>query len=154
MQKILTVIIPVYNAEPYLKRCFDSLNHPELNVVVIVDGACTDLSAEIVDDYCQTHPNFKAIHTHHRGAMAARQEGLKYIDTPYFSFVDSDDTVNIKNYVELCHAMKDQGYDVGNGRTTVYLPDCPIPFNSRKWSKSNIDFVNYHAINCMACFRC
>lgn len=73
--------------------------------------------------------------------MSARQECLKFVNTPYFSFVDSDDTVNIKNYLELCHTMQENGYKVGNGRSTVYLPDCPIPFHSRKWAKTEIDFL-------------
>ena len=129
MQKILTVIIPVYNSEKYIKRCLESLNHPEINVIVNVDGGSTDASSKIVEEYCHTKPNFTVIHSPHQGAMSARQECLKFINTPYFSFVDSDDTVSIKNYLELCHAMQEKGYKVGNGRTTVFLPNCPIPFN-------------------------
>lgn len=141
MSKILTANIPVYNSEQYIKRCLDSLNHPEVNVIINIDGGSTDASPKIVEEYCHTHSNFTAIYSPHQGVMEARQECLKYVTTPYFSFVDSDDTVNIKNYLDLCHAMHEYGYKVGNGRTTVFLPDCPIPFNSRKWTKNEIDFA-------------
>ena len=141
MKPILTAIIPAYNSKDYIKRCLDSLNHPEVKVIIIDDGS-TDETKQITDEYCRCNPNFQVIHTHNQGAMKARQVGLCFIDTPYFSFVDSDDTVNIKNYLELCHAMDEGGYKIGNGRSTVYLPDLSIPFNSRKWDKTNIDFIH------------
>ena len=141
MQKILTAIVPVYNSAKYVKNCLDSLNHPEINIIVNIDGGSTDDSSKIVEEYCHDKPNFTIIHSPHQGVMSARQECLKFVNTPFFSFVDSDDTVNIKNYVSLCHAMQDNGYKIGNGRTTVFLPNCPIPFNSRKWDKTTIDFA-------------
>ncbi len=140
MKPIMTTIIPAYNSEHYIKRCLDSLNHPEIKSIIIDDGS-TDKTARITDEYCRCNPNFHVIHTDNQGAMKARQVGLYYVDTPYFSFIDSDDTVNIKNYLELCYAMQEKGYEVGNGRSTVYLPDCPIPFHSKKWSKTEIDFL-------------
>lgn len=140
MEKVLTVIIPVYNTESYLLRCFESINHPLVNVIVIDDGS-TDSSKEIIDRFCETHPNFKAIHQENQGAVIARQNGLKQVNTEYFCFVDSDDVANINNIVKLVFSMQDNNVYSANGRMTVYLPNNRIPFNSRKWKKEKIDFL-------------
>lgn len=139
MAKILTIIIPVYNTEKYILRCLNSVNHPNINVILVDDGS-TDKSPQIIDEFCETHDNFKVIHTTNRGAAAAKVTGLKQVETKYFSFVDSDDIVNIDSYLNLVHKMDDNNYKAGNGRMTVYLPDCKIPFNSRIWKKEHLDF--------------
>ena len=100
MQKILTAIVPVYNSAKYVKNCLDSLNHPEINVIVNIDGGSTDDSSKIVEEYCHDKPNFTIIHSQHQGVMSARQECLKFVNTPFFSFVDSDDCLE-ENYVSL-----------------------------------------------------
>lgn len=71
MQKILTVIIPAYNCEKYIERCLDSLRHPEVNVIINIDGGSSDATPEIVEKYCQLHPNFSFINSPHQGAMSA-----------------------------------------------------------------------------------
>lgn len=139
MEKILTVVIPVYNTEKYLLRCFNSITHPSIEVVIVDDGS-TDNSSLIIDEYCSNHDNFKAIHIPNRGAATARLVGLAKVRTKYFSFVDSDDVVNISPYLKLCMAMDDYNYKIGNGRMTVYLPNLSIPFNSRKWQKDELFF--------------
>lgn len=139
MNKILTIIIPVYNTENYILRCLNSLIHPNINAIIVDDGS-TDKSPKIIDDFCKMHHNFKVIHTSNQGAAKARTTGLKYVQTKYFSFVDSDDIVNINAYLNMCYEMDKQDFKVGNGRMTVYLPNWHIPFHSRKWGKKYLDF--------------
>ena len=139
MVKILTIIVPVYNTEKYILRCFNSINNPAVNVIVVDDGSF-DKSPEIIDEYCKKHDNFKVIHTQNQGAATARVTGLKQVETKYFCFVDSDDIVNIDGYLDLVYKMDKENYKVGNGRMTVYLPDSSIPFNSRIWQKEHLDF--------------
>ncbi len=140
MEKLLTIIVPVYNTQDYVIRCLESLNHPNINVIVVDDGS-TDRSGDLIDLYCQNHPNFHAIHTENKGATHARLTALNLINTPYFSFVDSDDYINTKNYFNLCKNMQYFNYQAGNGRTTVYLPNLNIPFKSKWWAKSHLDFL-------------
>lgn len=139
MDTILTIIIPVYNTEKYIIRCLNSVNHPLINVIIIDDGSF-DNSPQIIDEYCSTHRNFQVIHTENRGAAAARATGVKEIKTKYFSFVDSDDIVNILPYLNLVKKMDENGFKVGNGRMTVFLPNSRIPLNSKKWTKERLDF--------------
>ncbi len=139
MEKILTIIIPAYNTEKYILRCLESVKHPLFHVVIIDDGS-TDKTPFILDEYCKTHPDFQVLHTPNKGAAAARVLGLSYVDTTYFSFVDSDDVVNTNSYLLACLQLMDSNYKVLNGRMSVYLPGCPIRFDSRVWEKDDINF--------------
>ncbi len=137
--KKLTLIVPVYNTAPYLKRCFDSLNHNKVEVIIVNDGS-TDESKEIIDQITKENKNFKAIHTENHGAAHARRIGLSYINTPFFGFVDSDDLINTKSYIDVCNQLESHDLKVANGRMTVFLPNSKIPLTSRYWHKSIIDF--------------
>lgn len=137
--KLLSVIIPVYNTKKYLTRCLDSLDSDEIEIIAVDDGS-VDGSSEILDEYAFLHSNLTVIHTSNNDAATARLIGLNEVRTKYFSFVDSDDTVNIKNYLSLVKKMELVNQKVGNGRMNVYLPDINFPFSSRKWHKDIIYF--------------
>lgn len=79
---------------------FSSIDTSSVNVIVVDDGS-TDNSHNIIEEYCSTHTNFTAIHLPHQGAAGARLTGLQHVKTKYFSFADSDDVINISNYVNL-----------------------------------------------------
>lgn len=139
MNKLLTIIVPVYNTENYVERCLNSINHPNINVIIVDDGSY-DKSPEIIDKYCERYSNFKVIHTKNQGAAAARLTGLKLVKTEYFSFVDSDDIVNIDNYFNMVYQMKTNGFKIGNGRIIYHFSNCNMHINSRKWKKQVLDF--------------
>jgi len=139
LEKLLTLVIPVYNTEKYLFRCLTSIIHSGIDVIFVNDGS-TDNSKEIIDSFCEAYPNVKAIHTSNCGAARARVTGLKEVRTKYFGFVDSDDTIDVYKLFQLVCMMDAYGFKTGNGRMTVFLPDCKIPFQSRKWSKETLDF--------------
>lgn len=137
--KKLTLIVPVYNTAPYLKRCFHSLNHEEIEVIIVNDGS-TDHSKEVIEELCKSNKSFKAIHIENQGAAHARRLGLTYVNTKFFGFVDSDDLINTKSYMNVCYQLDSYNLKVANGRMTVFLPNSRIPLTSRKWSKNIIDF--------------
>lgn len=94
MSSLLTIIVPVYNVEPYLDKCLSSLlNQTVLNHhVVIVNDGSTDSSGEIAKRYAVSHPAlFQYIEQENCGLGAARNKGLQYANTPYVTFLDSDD---------------------------------------------------------------
>ena len=92
MDKLLTVIIPVYNKIAYLKQCLDSVLSQNLNKIkiVVVDDGSTDESEKICDRYKQ---KMTVIHQEHKGLIAARERGLREADTKYVTFVDADDFI-------------------------------------------------------------
>ena len=93
-EKLLTVIIPVYNVEDYLEQCLDSLlNQTDTNFFVnIVNDGSTDSSGAIARRYAAKHPEmFFYFEQENKGQGSARNYGLKETKTEYVTFLDSDD---------------------------------------------------------------
>lgn len=90
---LISIIIPVYNVQKYLKRCFDSVvNQTFKNFeVIVVDDGSTDSSLEICNKYAKSDSRFKIFHKSNGGLSDARNYGLRYAKGKFISFVDSDD---------------------------------------------------------------
>lgn len=107
---LVTVIVPVYNAEPYLKRCADSIlnqKHQKLEVILIDDGSW-DGSAEMCDMLGSTYSGIVqiiVIHQKNSGPSAARNAGMSLASGKFFVCVDSDDTVDPEYVYELLKAQ-------------------------------------------------
>lgn len=92
---LISIIVPVYNTEPYLQRCVDSLlaqDYPDTEIILVDDGA-TDRSGQICDVYASAYENVNVIHKKNGGLSDARNEGMRIARGSYLSFVDSDDYV-------------------------------------------------------------
>lgn len=95
----IAVVIPVYNTEPYLKECLDSvLDQTMVNFMVFaVDDGSTDGSGAILEDYAQKAPRLVVLHQENKGLSAARNRALDQIEAEgqfeFVAFVDSDDIV-------------------------------------------------------------
>ncbi|HJA50079.1 MAG TPA: glycosyltransferase, partial [Candidatus Fusicatenibacter intestinipullorum] len=94
----ISVIIPVYNVEKYLKRCLDSVinqTYKNLEIILIDDGS-TDNSGKICDEYAQKDERIIVIHKENGGVSSARNKGLDICIGDYISFIDSDDWINLE----------------------------------------------------------
>ena len=93
---LISVIIPVYNVEKYLRQCLDSvLNQTYTNYeVIMVDDGSTDSSYDICLEYCKKDSRFKAFHKENGGASSARNCALNIASGKYISFIDSDDWID------------------------------------------------------------
>lgn len=90
------IIIPVYNVEPYLRRCLNSMlaqTYTHWRAICVDDGS-TDGSPAILDEYAAKDSRFKVIHQENGGLSHARNEGLAVADAEYVMFVDSDDFIH------------------------------------------------------------
>lgn len=99
---IISVIIPVYNAEQTLNRCIQSLveqTHHKIEIIFIDDGS-TDSSIEIIQHLSQTDSRTRLILKQNEGPGSARNRGLEQMTGDYFCFIDCDDYVD-KNYLSL-----------------------------------------------------
>jgi len=120
-EKLLSIIIPVYNVEKYLGKCIDSIfvdNHfPKFNelieVIAINDGA-TDNSPVILDEYAQKYP-LKICSKNNGGQSSARNMGIKAACGKYIQFIDSDD------YLFPCKLQKIIGYLQHNSNCDLLL---------------------------------
>ena len=105
----ISIIIPVYNVEAYIKRCLDSVisqSYTNLEVLIINDGS-TDNCGKICDEYAEIDNRIKVFHIANRGVSAARNLGLKQITGQYVGFVDGDDWVESDMYKHLIVALKE-----------------------------------------------
>jgi glycosyltransferase involved in cell wall biosynthesis len=112
MNEVISVIVPVYNVEAYVRQCVDSIvsqTYKDLEIILVDDGS-TDSSGEICDYYATVDSWVKVIHKKNGGLSEARNVGLQHSTGEYIGFVDSDDYI-APNMYELLHNMCKE-YDV------------------------------------------
>lgn len=100
MNKLVSIIVPVYNVEKYLERCINSIiqqSYNDLEIILIDDGS-TDASGKICDEYKEKDDRIIVIHKENGGLSDARNAGIKIFTGEYVTFIDSDDYVS-KNMV-------------------------------------------------------
>lgn len=93
IEPTISIIIPIYNAEQYLRRCLDSIlaqTYPFKELILVDDGS-KDCSGEICDVYALKDNRIKVFHNENVGASAARNFGICKASGDYISFIDSDD---------------------------------------------------------------
>jgi glycosyltransferase involved in cell wall biosynthesis len=104
---LISVIVPVYNTEEYLKRCLDSIinqSYKNLEILCIDDGS-TDNSGKICDEYALKDNRIKVIHKENGGLASARNAGLKTASGRYINTVDSDDWIEPHTYQYVMDIM-------------------------------------------------
>lgn len=92
----ISIIIPVYNTEPYLRECIESIlaQSYEYFEAIFIDDGSLDHSFAIINDYASRDGRIKLYHQNNAGVSAARNLGLKYATGDYIAFIDSDDTIS------------------------------------------------------------
>ena len=110
----ISIIVPVYKVEKYLRRCLDSIVAQTFTdwECILVDDGSPDNSGEICDEYAQKDYRFKVIHQENKGVSAARNKGLDEAKGEWIGFVDSDDWIEKETYeVAYSKAVK-EGVDL------------------------------------------
>ena len=113
MDKI-SIIIPVYNVEPYIRKCLDSVlnqTYTNLEMLLINDGS-TDNSGIICNDYAAKDSRIRVFHKANGGVSSAKNVGLKHMTGKYVGFVDSDDWIEPDMYEILHTAIRDSNADI------------------------------------------
>ena len=91
----ISVVIPIYNVEKYLRRCLDSVLH-QVDVtqeIILVDDGSTDASGMICDEYTEKYPEVKCLHISNSGPATAKNIGYDHATGNYIAFIDSDDEI-------------------------------------------------------------
>lgn len=112
MDELVTVIIPVYKVEKYLKKCIDSVirqTYSNLEILLVDDGS-PDNCGKICDDFARIDTRIKVIHKKNGGLSDARNTGIDVMTGMYVVFIDSDDWVSPYYVENLYYAIK--GNDV------------------------------------------
>lgn len=112
-QKLISVIVPVYNVEKYLDRCIFSITQQTYNnlEIVLVDDGSYDSSPQICDLWAVKDYRVKVFHIKNSGGGQARNLGLNHANGEYIAFVDSDDYISEYMFEHLAQQLKD-GYDI------------------------------------------
>ena len=114
MKPLLTVVIPVYNVEKYLKRCVESVlvqgwhNYD----ILLVDDGSTDRSPQICDDYVKVYDFISVIHKENGGLSEARNTGISQAKGEYVYFPDSDDWLEPDAFMALAEVLESQKFDI------------------------------------------
>ena len=130
----ISVIIPVYNGEKYIQRCFNSINNQtfkELEIIFVNDGS-SDNSKKILDKINEINSNVIVYHQVNKGPGAARNKGIELANGQFITFIDVDDCINSDMYTKMYRYIDEYNVDLvvcgqeiilANGQTK----ECIIP---------------------------
>ncbi len=122
MKDIISIIIPVYNVKPYLKKCLDSVinqTYKNLEIILIDDGS-NDGSGEICDEYGKLDKRIMVVHQSNQGLSMARNKGLDLAKGDWIAFLDSDDWVEKDMYETLYKLAVDYNADISSCNTYIH----------------------------------
>ena len=112
---LLSIIVPVYNTEEYLRQCLDSIisqNNGDMEVILVDDGS-TDSSGAICDKYAERYSQIiRVIHQKNQGLLLARRTGIKASHGDYISHVDADDYLLDGAINTICHTISEHPCDM------------------------------------------
>ena len=130
----VSVIVPVYKVEPYIRKCMDSLVNQTLNFkkemeIICIDDGSPDNCGKILDEYEQKYSGVKVIHQKNGGLSNARNAGLDIATGEYITFADSDDYLDIHAYETAYNYAKKDDVDI-------------LQFGCRDFEDGNDDYIN------------
>lgn len=148
---LISIILPIYNTESYLKKCIESVlnqKYDNLEIICIDDGS-TDNSGLILDEYARKDFRIKALHKKNGGESNARNTGLQIMSGQYIGFIDCDDWIEPDMYEKLYgYAVRDQadmvssGYIFEGNYITTHYDDVPEGL----YDPEEMDFLRANAI--------
>lgn len=137
----VSIIIPVYNTEQYLRKCLNSVKNQTLRdfEIICVDDGSTDRSPEILDAYARGDSRIKVLHKENGGLVSARKTGIAAATGVYAGYVDSDDWIEPEMYETLYEVALETntdivtcGYYLEGNYTTVHLDNVEAGFYSEQ----------------------
>lgn len=113
-KELLSIIVPIYNAEAYLEKCVMSLlqqTYGNIEIILVNDGS-KDRSGALCDQLSNLDNRVKVIHQNNEGVSVARNKGLKYANGSFVGFVDADDYIDFLMYQKMIECIKRSNADV------------------------------------------
>jgi len=111
---VVSIIVPVYNAERHIGRCLDSIKRQSLKdfECIIVDDGSSDSSSSIVDGFAAEDSRFRVLHVSNGGVSKARNIGLDHAEGEFIGFVDSDDFIEPDMFESLVSSAESTSADM------------------------------------------
>ena len=156
----LSIIVPIYGVDQYLRKCVDSLLNQDIDdyEIILVDDGSPDACPQICDEYAKlytlntTHhaPIIRVVHRENGGLSAARNSGIEVAQGEYIMFVDSDDYIEPNVLKRLLSQLERDNLDVlryrlqyVNPQYEVYNPYKSNPFKGNDYSEVPTDGVSF-----------
>lgn len=139
-EPLISIIIPVYKVEKYIKRCLDSVvNQTYKNLeIILVDDGTPDNSGKICDEYAKKDKRIKIIHKENGGVSDARNKGIEQATGKYIGFVDSDDYIDVNMYEILKNTIEKENADIASCKYVRFAEY--VEFDSQKYDKKTIEY--------------
>lgn len=161
MNPLISIIVPTYNVEKYIRTCIESIlaqTYRNVEVIIVNDGS-TDQSLAVISDLICSHHNVKVINQKNQGVSVARNTGIDVATGKYIIFVDPDDKI-MPGFVSSLYQIADKtGADIVRGSFRDFngnipkgwVPDFNVPTNYGtivldQFLSSNISFVVWSSI--------
>ncbi|MGF9856555.1 glycosyltransferase family 2 protein [Priestia endophytica] len=108
----LSLIVPIYNVQDYIKDCLSSIvtsigNRENIQVILVDDGSM-DGSGKIAQEFTDKYPNFQYVAKENGGLSDARNYGLQFVKYEYIGFIDSDDSISENYFYEIFKVMEEE----------------------------------------------
>lgn len=129
MDELISVIVPVYNAAPYLEACVQSVRNQTTSnwELILVDDGSTDGSSCLCDQLADEDCRIRVHHKQNAGLSAARNDGIDLAKGAYIAFVDSDDLVHPQYLELLFDGLKQTGADIAICGIYNFVDGTPVP---------------------------
>lgn len=159
---LISVIVPVYNVEPYLARCIDSILSQTFTdfELILVDDGSPDNCGKICDEYAQKDKRIHVIHKENGGLSSARNAGIDWVfassDSQWITFIDSDDWIHPQYLELLLLATTDNNTDISicEYEETSEFSDFQVIGDVISQNLPPEDlFVNHHVTAVIACCK-
>lgn len=136
MNPIISVIVPVYNAEKYIAGCINSIIKQTFRDIecLLIDDGSKDLSGAICDEYALKDSRVKVIHQENGGVMAARATGVRLAEGKYLYFVDADDQI-MPDALSCMHSYMGDGVDI-----VAFESNCDGIYSMANYAKLLLSF--------------
>lgn len=161
MNPLISIIVPTYNVEKYIRTCIESIlaqTYRNVEVIIVNDGS-KDQSLAVISDLICSHHNVKVINQKNQGVSVARNTGIDVATGKYITFVDADDKIK-PDFVSSLYQIADRtGADIVRGSFRDFngnipkdwVPDFNVPTNCGtivldQFLSSNISFVVWSSI--------
>ena len=150
----VSVIVPVFNTEKYIRRCLDSLVHQtldEVEIIVVNDGS-QDQSQKIIDEFTKKYSNIKTLRKANGGLSDARNYGMSVATGEYIAFVDSDDYVELNMFEAMYTMALEENLDIVVCDTVIEYDDHSYILHSNMHFTEDV-VCSYIYASPMACTR-
>lgn len=128
-EELISIIVPIYKVEKYLRRCIDSIRYQTYSniEIILVDDGSPDDCGMICDKYAEADSRIKVIHKKNGGLSSARNAGLDCSEGKYIGFVDSDDWIELDMYELLYKKLKENNAEISIIQHSFVIDENIVP---------------------------